>query len=351
MLIGIPCLRENDRYNAYKDAVIKAATASVGDTPHDLFITMPIDFKKGMRLRALVEAMNKLVDYFLAGPWELFWVVELDIQVPIDAFSKLVSLNADVVQGWYSYHHDCNLPIVAYLDENGKMFHLPRNKVQGQVLSGMVFAGMGCALIKRRVFQNGLRFRYDPHTGHDILFALDVQKEGFVLKVHGDVYCGHLPEWPLERDFSTLDVGCGDVPRGDVNCDLNVGHTLEGGDQSKKGVFISAKEIPNFVRCNGQALPFCDGAFEKVLSYDVIEHVEDPSEVLLELIRVAKSEVEVRCPSPCSVFARMPFHRHILDPEWFEEILSKLDVDFNVQISDARGKSHENVVTFKKRSK
>ena len=88
-----------------------------------------------------------------------------------------------------------------------------------------------------------------------------------------------------------------------------------------------------------------------MLSYDVIEHVEDPTEMLLELIRVAWSEVEVRCPSPRSVFARMPFHKHILDSEWFEEILGRLDVDFNVQISEVRGKSQENVVTLKKRSK
>lgn len=31
-----------------------------------------------------------------------------------------------------------------------------------------------------------------------------------------------------------LDVGCGANPHGTVNCDLNVGQTLEGGDQKKR---------------------------------------------------------------------------------------------------------------------
>jgi hypothetical protein len=31
----------------------------------------------------------------------------------------------------------------------------------------------------------------------DILFMFDVQLTGVVAKVHGDVLCGHLPEFPL----------------------------------------------------------------------------------------------------------------------------------------------------------
>jgi len=65
----------------------------------------------------------------------------------------------------------------------------------------------------------------------------------FLLYEHGEVYCGYLPEWPLDKDFSTLNVGCGDVLRGDVNCDLNVGHTLEGGDQIKQGIFVDSSRI------------------------------------------------------------------------------------------------------------
>ena len=146
-----------------------------------------------------------------------------------------------------------------------------------------------------------------------------------------------------------LDVGCGDMPRGDVNCDLNVGHTLQGGDQTKEGIFIDAKQIPIFVRCDAQALPFRDSYFQKLTSYDVIEHVKDPAQMLGELLRVSRDEIEVRCPHPSSRFANMPFHLHVLTPTWFTNILSKADVDFSVSVSDARGKSYENIVKIKKR--
>jgi hypothetical protein len=58
-------------------------------------------------------------------------------------------------------------------------------------------AGTSCILIKRCVFAEGLRFRYAPNVTPDILSMFDVQRAAFVCKVHGDVECGHLPEFPL----------------------------------------------------------------------------------------------------------------------------------------------------------
>jgi len=58
-------------------------------------------------------------------------------------------------------------------------------------------AGTSCLLFKRRVFANGCRFRFRSDVTPDILFMFDVQRLGFVAKVHGDVLCGHLPEFPL----------------------------------------------------------------------------------------------------------------------------------------------------------
>ena len=58
---------------------------------------------------------------------------------------------------------------------------------------------MSCTLIARRVLEAGVRFRYKPDVGEDILFMFDVQKAGFEARVHGGVLCGHLPELPLGR--------------------------------------------------------------------------------------------------------------------------------------------------------
>ena len=68
----------------------------------------------------------------------------------------------------------------------------------------MVWAGIGCALIKRSVFEK-IRFVYDPREYnwkvgvHDQLFLFEAQQLGFKVRLHGDVICGHLPEWPLQK--------------------------------------------------------------------------------------------------------------------------------------------------------
>ena len=68
----------------------------------------------------------------------------------------------------------------------------------------MVWAGIGCALIKRTVFEK-IRFIYDLREYnrkvgvHDQLFLFEAQRLGFNVLLHGDVLCGHLPEWPLQK--------------------------------------------------------------------------------------------------------------------------------------------------------
>jgi hypothetical protein len=55
------------------------------------------------------------------------------------------------------------------------------------------------------MFEGGLRFVYDVELlrrgvgGHDQLFLYEAQRREFRVFLHGDVICGHLPEWPLDR--------------------------------------------------------------------------------------------------------------------------------------------------------
>ena len=76
--------------------------------------------------------------------------------------------------------------------------------LKGKVFEGMVWAGIGCALISRRVLEN-LRFVYSEleyrrKVGvHDQLFLFEAQRLGFRVLLRGDVLCGHLPEWPLQK--------------------------------------------------------------------------------------------------------------------------------------------------------
>ena len=78
------------------------------------------------------------------------------------------------------------------------------NQLRGKVFSGMVWAGIGCALIRRRVFES-LRFVFSEHEFerlvgvHDQLFLFEAQRLGFRVLLRGDVLCGHLTEWPLKK--------------------------------------------------------------------------------------------------------------------------------------------------------
>ena len=77
-------------------------------------------------------------------------------------------------------------------------------KLEGQIFFGMVWAGIGCALIKRIVVEK-IRFVYDLREikrkvgVYDQLFLFESQRLGFKVLLHGDVLCGHLPEWPLRK--------------------------------------------------------------------------------------------------------------------------------------------------------
>ena len=84
--------------------------------------------------------------------------------------------------------------------------------LRGKVFEGMVWAGIGCALINRTVFEK-IRFLYDLREYehkvgvHDQLFLYEAQLLGFKVHLHGDVLCGHLPEWPLQK-LEDINSGC-----------------------------------------------------------------------------------------------------------------------------------------------
>lgn len=70
----------------------------------------------------------------------------------------------------------------------------------------------------------------------------------------------------------SLDIGCGNAPRGDVNCDLQIPNS-----------------IPQFfVRCDVHQLPFKAKCFGIAFESGVLPYCKDKSKVLDEMHRVAK---------------------------------------------------------------
>ena len=93
--------------------------------------------------------------------------------------------------------------------------------------------------------------------------------------------------------FKTLDVGCGNSPRGDVNCDLYVNATKHRGPS---GIALHVKNIANFVKCDATNLPFKKGSFDVVIASHILEHLDSPLDALKEWKTVTRKKVVVAIP-------------------------------------------------------
>ena len=82
------------------------------------------------------------------------------------------------------------------------------------------------------------------------------------------------------NDF-VLEIGSGHNPkaRSDVLCDKFIGD-----DEQRGGAIVTDRPM---VEADGQFLPFADKAFDYVICSHVLEHVQDPAQLIAELERVA----------------------------------------------------------------
>jgi hypothetical protein len=84
-------------------------------------------------------------------------------------------------------------------------------------------------------------------------------------------------------EISSLNVGCGLDPWGDVRLDLGCD-------------FLDWHFKPTIL-ADAHYLPFRDGAFKKAKSSHVLEHLKCPSKALNELTRVTQEEIILRFPT------------------------------------------------------
>jgi len=188
---------------------IEAAVAEVPGVEVDVVVS-PATHMQG--LAGVVEASNFLARKCVVEGYDFLWIVEADVEVPRHALVRLLSDVSDISLGIYPNHRPDGLRMMAgYFQEHPDRVK-PRvhsvfgvDQLRGKVFGGMVWAGIGCALISRRVFEVGHHFVFDLREFervvgvHDQLFLFDAQRLGFKVLLHGDVLCGHLPEWSLNR--------------------------------------------------------------------------------------------------------------------------------------------------------
>lgn len=95
-----------------------------------------------------------------------------------------------------------------------------------------------------------------------------------------------------------LDVGCGDGLKLEI---LGNSATKKYGcDVSQLAVGLAKKRIPtgNFQVAAGEKLPYSDARFDRVMCLFVLEHVENPEEVLREIIRVTQRHGQIFLLAP-----------------------------------------------------
>jgi hypothetical protein len=114
------------------------------------------------------------------------------------------------------------------------------------------------------------------------------------------------------EEFSFLDVGPGNKPRGNVNIGLF------------RSVTYPKKMAENFVIADVAFLPFKDDAFAVAFSTFKIEQVNEPFLMLKEMCRVAKRKTIVRYFYRLGNGARAPNQIQRFDEKWFQNAAATL---------------------------
>src|SRR3989344_5248458 len=106
---------------------------------------------------------------------------------------------------------------------------------------------------------------------------------------------------------SILDVGCGEGFTLNRLKENKIGKRLEGIEYSKTAIELGKKSYPDIKITQGDIynLSYKDNEFDLVLCTEVLEHLENPTKGLKELIRVSKKYLVVSVPNePLFMFAQ-----------------------------------------------
>lgn len=130
---------------------------------------------------------------------------------------------------------------------------------------------------------------------------MDAKQSGWFNNVTGELFEG----FKIEPDDVFLDVGCGDGGACGFAA-LQKAYVIASDVDPEKVETVRCKLAESQARgfeaivSDSNPLPLADGTASKVISLEVIEHVDDPVQFLSELVRVGKPDAQylITCPDP-----------------------------------------------------
>jgi len=208
---AIPNLRILDDYwFLLEETLPTLQNQTIYDKVSRVYITPPFDgvFLKGEKsgLEAYVERMNHIVEEYLKTGLPYLFIQDGDVELPPNCLETLIAHDVDVCSGVYPFkdfedrHYMC-FSRQSKTDPCGRMIPNDWKTMKGKILgiNERVSGGTGCLLVKRHVFEDGLRFDRKNDCGMDMLFWKRVQDKGHSAIVDTNIVCGHLPNWSMSR--------------------------------------------------------------------------------------------------------------------------------------------------------
>ena len=203
LLVSIPATLTS--HMQFRAQVVDAIKAALGEVPYTFDLSEPNSLGWGF----VVDAYNKVADRVVAEGFDYVLIVESDVVIAPNALSHLLEQNVDVavaVVPFHSYPKNSALnkmykDIVCaglFLDPddlrpvtNGRLEDYKDKVVTFK--EGLLVAGTGCILIKRDIFERGIRFINNfSVASFDVYFWRDIRKAGFSAAIDGYVVCEHL---------------------------------------------------------------------------------------------------------------------------------------------------------------